>query len=111
MCITFFSEKTISLIYKIVEKYLIGFLKSKVFFVKGKFGGDWEGDWEGDCDVVEITQKILPQLGVDLYLAFFNCKQNVRIEEKCEDSKNSSALIEKQNDEILRRFFEKCVDS
>ena len=49
----FFSEKTISWIYKIVEKYLIGFLKSKVFFVKGKIGDDWEGD----CDVVEITQK------------------------------------------------------
>ena len=28
------------LVREIVEKYLIGFLKSKVFFVKGKFGGD-----------------------------------------------------------------------
>ena len=33
------------------------------------------------------------------------------LNKKREDSKNSSASIEKQNDEILRRFVEKCVDS
>ena len=31
---------------------------------------------------LKSPKKILPQLGVNLYLAFFNCKQNVRIEEK-----------------------------
>lgn len=33
------------------------------------------------------------------------------LKKKRADSKNSSASIEKQNDEILRRFVEKCVDS
>ena len=46
-------RKGIEHLEQVSQKYLIGFLKSKVFFVKGKFGGDWEGD----CDVVEITQK------------------------------------------------------
>ena len=44
MCITFFSEKTISLIYKIVEKYLIEFLKTKLFLLKCKLWG-WLKKW------------------------------------------------------------------
>ena len=36
----FFSEKTISLIYKIVENYLICFLKIKLFCLNTNYGGD-----------------------------------------------------------------------
>lgn len=40
----FSPKKTISWIYKIIEKYLIGFLKTKLFCLNTNYGGDREGD-------------------------------------------------------------------
>ena len=45
---------------------------------------------------LKSPKKILPQLGVNLYLAFFNCKQNVRIEEKTCGLKRKTCGLERK---------------
>lgn len=85
-------------------KISLGFLKSKVFFVKEKSGGDWEGD----CDVVEITQKdFTPTWGGFVFGVFSIVSKTCGLKkkradwrekradwrEKRADSKNSSASI------------------